>query len=77
MPKYIYNDTNNDEIYESQIIVGKSYYQIQDIELLRYMGCQKLLDAIDSGDVIISSDNNVSGHITDPTAAKTYLRSWS
>lgn len=74
MSKWIYNNDTIAHTYSGQEIASSTYYQIEDIEEVRWMNNSTLLDDIASGDAIVSKSNNSADHITDTNDAINYLK---
>jgi hypothetical protein len=74
MAIYVKNNKQTSDVWCGQEIQSSAYYLLESQEESKWANNGKVLSDVSSGDLIVSSENNSSGHITDVVEAINYLR---
>jgi hypothetical protein len=72
--KWIKNNTQVDQTWVGQLINPGSYYQIQPVEEVRWVGDSSLLTAIGSSEAVVAKSDSGSDDFSDVNDAISYLK---
>lgn len=74
MQKYLYNNTEEEKVYVGKTLDSDSYYEIPVNLQLKFSMTEELLVDIANGDIIVSTSNDIDGHITNISKSLDFLK---